>query len=114
MEPLQGPKMKRHSHSPAVLLAAILIVAAWPAFPGGRDVPDTQNSEANQTSDRSAQLPASCDDSGIEVSVGTVRYELSTDSSGQPVLRPAVFRDIRRLMALLFGSPRLSGSCPER
>ena len=106
--------MKRHTHIPAVLLAATLLVAAWPAFPGGRDVPDTQDSEANQTSDRSAALPGWCEDSGVQVSVGTIRYELSTDSSGQPVLRPAVFRDIRRLMTRLFGSPRLSGSCPER
>ena len=111
MEPLQGPKMKRHARIPALLLAAALLVTTGPAYPGGRDVPDAKNSGANESDYRAGQMPASCGTDGVDVQVGLLWFEVQVDVYGRSRVRPSFFGPIGRLVSRLVGGT--GDSCPE-
>lgn len=107
--------MKRHARIRNLVLVAALIVAAGPAYPGGRDVPDTENSSASQTNSRSVPSASACATQRSDVQVGWIRFTIQVDVTGRPVVQPALFASVGRFMDRMFGSPPLAGrSCPER
>ena len=107
--------MKRHARIRNLVLVAALIMASGPAYPGGRDVPDTENSIASQTNSRSVPSASACATQRGTVQVGWIRFSIQVDVTGRPVVRPALFASVGQFMNRMFGSPLLVGrSCPER
>ena len=98
-------QLRSHRRLPAAVIALLFCLAAVPALPGGRDVPDAQ-SEMNPTTlpggGRIAYLI--CPDDPLVVS-GTDYFstEIRVDDNGQISVRPALVGQIKRAAQRLFG-----------
>ena len=111
----QGNEMKRNSRmAPVLVLTAALALAVGPAYPGGRDVPDAEDSGASETVYRDMPGPSGCNDAVAPLSVGAVQVDIRTDDSGRTTVTPTFLRRLGRLFSWVVGDGTSSdGSCPS-